>query len=146
VSGERSDPVIWLSDAHPTSGHAVVLEDDGRSCWLYLRGHPEGQVAKSVIAYSPIAPVSRVEFQSKVGRGDTPILMAEFASAEAVIVERYPDDFSFEWREDGGAAALRYRDEVIAVVSIDERYGSSRAVAKSGPFGDPLHLERYPWL
>lgn len=143
---ENSNAVIWLSDTHTVSGHSVVLEDDGRSCWLYLRDYPGGKVAKSVIAYSPIAPVSRSEFERKVGRGDTPILMADYASREAVITERYPDDFSFIWREDGRAVALRYRNEVLAVVSADEQYGSSRAVSRSGPFGDPLKLGRYAWL
>ncbi|WP_138223090.1 hypothetical protein [Nibricoccus aquaticus] len=72
--------------------------------------------------------------------------MADYASSHAVITERYPDDFSFVWREDGDAAAVRYRDEIIAVVSVDEEHGSSRAISRSGPFGDPLQLARYPWL
>lgn len=146
MSEENPNAVIWMDDTHVVSGFNVVLEDDGQSCWLYLREHPRGKVLKSVIAYSPISPVSRAEFEKKVGHGDIPILMADYASKEAIIAERYPDDFSFAWRDDGGAAAVRYRDEVLAVISRDERYGSSRAVSCAGPFGDPLELSRYPWL
>ena len=29
---ENLNAVIWLSETHPSSGHTVVLEDDGRSC------------------------------------------------------------------------------------------------------------------
>ncbi len=143
---ENTNAVIWLVDTHPTSRRKVVLEDDGRSCWLYLRDVPDGPVKKSVLVYSPIQPVSRAEFEKEIGRGDTPMLMSDYASKDAVITERYPDDFSFDWREDGGAVAVRYRDEVIGVVSIEEKYGSSRAIARSGPFGDPLILTRYSWI
>jgi hypothetical protein len=146
MSEKNTNAVIWMDDTHAVSGYNVVLEDDGKSCWLYLREHPRGKVLKSVIVYSPIPPVSRADFEKTVGCGDIPILMADYASVQATITERYPDDFSFVWRDDGVAAAVRYRDEVLAVISREERFGSSRAVSRSGPFGDPLELSRYPWL
>jgi hypothetical protein len=120
--------------------------DDGRSCWLYLHERTQGPVLKSVLAYSPIPPVTRSKFASCTGRGDTPILIADYASADAVILERSPGDFSFRWRPDGQAVALLYRGRVLAVATPDERYGSSTAIARSGPFGDPLAVERYAWL
>ncbi len=72
--------------------------------------------------------------------------MSEYASNKAVIAERYPDDFSFRWREDGKALAVYFRDEVLAVTSIEEKHGSSQAIGRSGPFGEPLMLVNYDWL
>jgi len=138
--------VIWVDEVHPISGRVAIIVDDGRSCWLYLHECANGPVLRTVLCYSPIPPVTRAEFNSRVGRGDTPILTSEYASPDAVIVERFPDDFAFRWRQDGEAVAVRFRDRVLAVATPEERHGSSAAIARSGPFGDPLVLERYAWL
>ena len=138
--------VIWINEVHPLSGRAAVVVDDGRSCWLYLHERANGPVLKTVLCYSPIPPVTKAEFDSCVERGDTPILISDYASRDAVIVERFPDDFSFRWRPDGEAVAVLFRDSVLAVATPEERHGSSAAVARSGPFGDPLVIERYAWL
>src|SRR5690242_6095187 len=108
---------IWLTERHSLSGRSVVLEDDGESCWLYLCEHDSNQILRSAFAYSPMPPAN---VQRDVDSGETPVLMMEFASADAVIVERYPDDFSFRWRPDGDAVAVCYRDQVIAIASMDE--------------------------
>jgi hypothetical protein len=138
--------VVWVDEVHPLSGRAAIVVDDGRSCWLYLHERANGPVVKAVLCYSPIPPVTRAEFDSCVGRGDTPMLISEYASPDAVIVERFPDDFSFRWRPDGEAVAVLFRDRVLAVATPEERHGSSAAIARSGPFGDPLVIERYAWL
>jgi hypothetical protein len=146
MSMARDKNVIWVDEVHPLSGRAAVIVDDAQSCWLYLHERANGQVLRSVLCYSPIPPVTRAEFDSCVGRGDTPILISDYASADAVIVERYPDDFAFRWRPDGEAVAVLFRDRVLAVATPEERHGSSAAIARSGPFGSPLVIERYAWL
>ena len=138
--------VIWVDEVHRLSGRAAIVVDDGRSCWLYLHERANGPVLRTVLCYSPIPPVTRAEFDSCVGRGDTPILMSEYASPDAVIVERSPDDFSFRWRPDGQAVAVLFRDRVLTVATPEEQHGSSAAIARSGPFGDPLVIEPYDWL
>lgn len=138
--------VIWVEEVHPLSGRAAIVADNGRSCWLYLHERANGPVLRAVLCYSPIPPVTKAEFDSCVGRGGTPILISEYASPDAVIVERFPDDFAFRWRPDGEAVAVLVRDRVLAVATPEERHGSSVAVARSGPFGDPLVRERYAWL
>jgi len=138
--------VIWIDEVHPLSGRAAIVVDDGRSCWLYLHERANGPVLKSVLCYSPIPPITKAEFDSVVCCGDTPILISDYASPDAVIVERFADDFSFRWRPDGEAVAVLFRDRVLAVATPEERHGSSAAIARSGPFGDPLVLKRYTWL
>lgn len=138
--------VIWVDEVHPLSGRAALVVDDGRSCWLYLHACTNGPVLKTVLCYSPIPPVTKAEFDFCIGRGDTPILISDYASPDAIIVERFPDDFSFHWRPDGEAVAVLFRNRVLAVATPDEEHGSSAAIARSGPFGDPLLIERYTWL
>jgi len=143
---DENDTVIWVDEVHPVSGRAAILEDNGTSCWLYLHESANGPVLKTVLAYSPIAPISSAEFKERLSHGDTPILVSFYASPHAVIAERFPDDFSFRWRGDGEAVAVLYRNEVLAVATPEEAFGSSRAISQSGPFGDPLQIERYEWL
>ena len=99
--------MIWIDEVHPLSGRAAIVVDDGRSCWLYLHERANGPVLKSVLCYSPIPPITKAEFDSVVCCGDTPILISDYASPDAVIVERFADDFSnfgfsreyvLEWR------------------------------------------------
>jgi len=118
----------------------------GKSCWLYLCESREGPIVKSVLVYSPIQPVSWDALQSDASEGRAPVLTSKYASDRAVITKRKTDDFSFKWREDGKAVAIYFCDEIRAVVSIEEKYGSSTAIGKSGPFGDPLNLANYNWL
>lgn len=142
----NDEQVIWVDDVHPVSGRAAVLEDDGKSCWLYLHETAQGEVLKTVLVYSPIPPITSAEFKARLAAGDTPILVTDYASPQAVITERFPDDFSFRWREDGQAVAVVFRDEILAVATPEEVHGSSRSISRPGPFGDPLEIENYEWL
>jgi hypothetical protein len=99
-----------------------------------------------VLVYSPISPISYAEFKKRITKGDAPILIDSYASANAVITDRVSDDFHLRWREDGLAVAVIYRDEVIAVSEPEDKYGCSKAIAHSGSFGDPLLIEKYTWL
>lgn len=140
---ENDTSFIWLSDVHPLSGLAAVLEDNGTSCWLYLHKKVNGPILKSLFVYSPI---SLTEYKANTERESAPILTTSYASAHAVITDRIANDFHFKWRNDGLALAIVFRGDVIAATSLDEKYGSSRAISKAGPFGDPLITENYTWL
>ncbi len=140
------DAVIWLNDVHSGSGRAAVVEDDGVSCWLYLLDKPDGAIVRSVLVYSAVPPITAAEFRARGQSSGAPPLVVDYASASAVVSERVADDFSFRWRADGSAVAVLHRGKILAVAAKDERYESSRALSQSGPFGDPLDLDRYPWL
>ena len=142
----KETSIIWLADTHRLSGRTAVLDDDGESCWLYLCADGGRSILKSVFVYSPVEPVDRATWKKKISAGEAPVLIADYASGAAVVAERYPDDFAFRWREDGDAVAVLFRDVAIAVVSVDEKHGSSKAIGRSGPFGDPLQIESYEWL
>lgn len=143
---DDSRTVIWLTETNAVSGLAAVVEDDGRSCWLYLLAGCRGAILKRVLVYSVIPPISGAGFSGSAQNGDAPVLIAYYASARAVITERYPDDFSFRWRPDGKAVAVMFREEVFAIVAREEEQGHSLAIASSGPFGSPLMPEHFKWL
>ncbi len=146
MAQDDSRTVIWLTETNAISGRAVVVEDDGRSCWLYLLEDRRGGILKSVLVYSVGPAIGGSEVADSARSGDAPMLSARYASNRAVVPERYPDDFSFRWRPDGEAVAILFREEVYAIVAPEEEHGYSLAISTSGPFGSPLVLDRHRWL
>ena len=53
VSGEAGD--LFLSDQHPVSRRWAIVEDDGRSGWLYLSEPAATRVAAHCWLYNRIA-------------------------------------------------------------------------------------------
>jgi len=127
---------LFLSAQEPTSGRWAILEDDGTSAWLYVTEPDSRKPVADCLVYSRVAPVSDAEL--KAHRGGPPPISARFSSAEAVVDAPSGAAIELTWTPDGRAAVVTINSELWAKVVVAEGRGSSRAISRSGPFGDPL--------
>jgi hypothetical protein len=133
---------IIFESKHPDSKKLAVFEDNGSSAWLYLASSASQEVEKDAFVYSPREP--RLEL-NRIGMkgGEPPILVAEFASDDAVVNVTDENDLSIVWSDNGKSLALFHKADVLAAIYEDDDQGYSKALAKRCGFGKPWSEEKY---
>ena len=124
----------------PATGLQAVLEDDGRVAVFYLHDSTDdddrpGAVVADVFAYNRVEliPVSDVQAY----RPGPPPIAEGFGGPLAVCARPEMYEWSVSWSDDGHEAVLHRDGEPWCSVSIRDRRGRSRAIATSGPWGEP---------
>jgi hypothetical protein len=147
VAGEgivgAEDGEIFLEHQHATSRRLAVLEADGRCAWLYLTEPGSRRPEKDAFVYSPglLADSERAKAEAKEGL--PPSLAAAFASERAVIGDARGEEFAFRWSAEGQGVAVLRKGEPIAMIVPGSKYGYSKALARSGPYGEPWDQPTY---
>ncbi|MEM1452898.1 MAG: hypothetical protein AAF726_11055 [Planctomycetota bacterium] len=127
---------MFLTSHNEASDRHAVLEDDGTSCWLYLTAAGQRTPERDCFVYSPIEPAEELNTEA-IREGAPPVLVRSAASKESVIRDAVEADFSFTWSSDGESVAVQRRGVPIAMIARGENRGHSRALAVSGPHGEP---------
>jgi hypothetical protein len=83
------------------------------------------------------------EFRAHTEKGQAPPLAKDYASKEAILSAAKSREFRFQWTADGQSVALLRNNSPIAMILADAKRGFSRAVGKSGPYGDPWDQAKY---
>lgn len=137
---------IFISSQSQVSNRFAVFEDNERVAVLYLTEAGRPKPMKDAIAYSRVPPASSVDWARIKETGEIPPLTKDVASEEAVIASPSEEEFSFRWSADGNAVALLRNGRPIAFVSASEKYGYSRAVAKSSAIANAWDEKKYAAL
>lgn len=127
---------LFLSEQDPSSGRWAILEDDGISAWLYVTEPESRKSVADCLVYSRIPPISADALREH--RGGPPPITEAFASSEAVVVCPGESGIELAWTPDGRAAVVTFKSVLWAKIVTGESRGSSRAISRSGPFGEPL--------
>ena len=135
-----ADP-MFLAEQHHGSGRNVILEEEDGATWLYLTYPNEKRIEKGAFAYSLTSPDENFN-RERVKSGKPPQISKEYASQYAVIQNVQASKFSFNWSADGESVALRYNDQIIAMILSTESRGYSKALSKPGPLGNPFDSEK----
>jgi len=118
--------------------HAVVIEDDGRVGYAYLLD-PEGQISGDVWLYNRCPAPKEPEWSDRE--------KAPFANPTPYVdptkelsLPSSGDDFSVEWRDDGGVCEARVfiQRELAAKLISGAKPGWSALARKDGPLARVL--------
>lgn len=133
---------IFIHSHNAVSDRLAILDDDRRVAYLYLTKPGTQKPEKDAIAYSRVAPVTKLDWAEAAKTGGTPLLSQELASTSAVISDPIAGEFSFRWSRDGQSVALLRNGVPIAFASASEQFGYSKAVAKSSPLANAWSQDR----
>ena len=130
-----ADDNLFLEDEHPASGRLAVLEDDGKSAWLYLTEPGTRKPAADAWVYNriPAPPMEAI----KSYRGGPPPAAQGYASESALCEDAVAYEWSFIWSSDGEAVAVVKDGQPVAFIVLGEKGGYSRELVKEGPWGHP---------
>ena len=134
---------IFISSHNAISNRYSVFEDNEKVAFLYLTDIGIQKPIKDAIAYSRVPPVEKVDWEKIKETGDVPPLEQAIASNVAVIPNPSEKEFSFKWSPDGNAVALIRNGKPIAFISVKEKYGYSKAVAKSSRLANAWDQKKY---
>jgi hypothetical protein len=132
---------LFVSDQNQVSKRWCILEDDGKSAWLYITEPENEKPVGDAFVYNRIDPIpkSRVKDYSE---GPPPICESH-ASDQAQIKNPNASQFSFIWSNNGESVALLSESKPIAMIINSKKDGYSKAVALHGPWGHPWDQDLY---
>jgi len=132
-----------VQEQHPKSRRVAILEDNEKIAYLYLT-QPESRIPeRDAVAYSRVRLPPTVDWKKLKETGEPPLLGADVASPRAVITFPKAREFSFRWSKDGHSVALLRNGEPIALVTVADRVGYSKAIAKRSRLAKPWDEKRY---
>ena len=137
---------IFLQERSPASGRYAILEDDGKTAFLYLTEPNALKPIRDAVVYSRVAPVSKVDWERIKTTGDTPQLPADLAGPSAVILSPKASRFKLKWSRDGQSVAVLLDGSPMAMATMNEKIGYSKAVKKDSPLGRVWDQQRYQAL
>jgi hypothetical protein len=139
----QADDRITLDEQHPRSHRHAVLEADEHCAWLYLSVAGDCRPEQDAFAYTPGPLVTTAEAMAEAKKGNSPPLSSEYASAQAVIRDAKAGELTFQWSADGQSLALLRNGNPLAMILAEAKRGFSKALSKSGFYGEPWDQRRY---
>jgi hypothetical protein len=140
-------PVEILTErVHRATGNSVVIDDDGRVCYGYIR-EPEGRTrfVGDVWIYNRLPAPKDPEWPD--------FRKAPFLNPQAYVVEAPPyalpttdDDLDVLFSNDGSRAAIYISRILAAVVAIGEKPGWSAMAKRDGPVAKTLVESALEWM
>jgi hypothetical protein len=131
----------FLSEQHPVSRRWAFFEDDGQSAWLYLTEPDRTDIAGDCWIYNRIPAPDASEIAAF--RPGPPPAACGFAGPEALVHDPEVSRIRLQWAEDGGAVALLVDGKPMGFLAAGESRGTSRNLARTGPWGNTWDQARY---
>jgi hypothetical protein len=125
----------FISDQHPQSRRHAILEDDGRTGWLYLTAPDELRPIADVWVYNRASPADHVD---RTDRSRPPPIVKRFAGSGAVVREPERSGWHLRWSVDGETVALERDGAVAALITSGRKRGYSANVLSDSPWGSLL--------
>ena len=134
-----SEDILTCVYSEDSRRHAL-LADDGLTGIIYFHAPSDdaaktGEVEASCFAYNRVDPIDVNDVKSY--RPNPPPIAKGFASKEAVCQKPEAHKWELTFSMDGTAVLLLRDGEPWAMVSLDARYGYSKAIEAPGPWGSP---------
>jgi hypothetical protein len=137
---------IFIHSYNEVSGRYAILDEHDKTGVLYLSEEGSQKPVKDAFAYMQEPPIEKEIWTEKMKAGESPVLHTEIASETAVIPITKNNEFSFLWANNGLAVALLYKGKEIAFISLNEKYGFSKAVTKESPIVNLWNQSLYEQL
>lgn len=132
---------LFLEHQHAASRRFGVLEDDGKSIWLYITEPDSRKPTGDAWVYNRIAAPPAKDIPSY--RGGPPPAAEGYASTTALCRSPEKHEWSFLWSSDGESVAILRDGEPVACIISGKKGGFSRELIKDGPWGHPWSDELF---
>lgn len=136
-----ADENLFLQHQHPVSRRLAVLEDDGKSGWLYVTDPDSRKPIGDGWVFNRVAAPQIEAIKSY--RGGPPPAAAGYASENALCDDPLSHEWSFVWSSDGESVAVAKDGEAVAFIVGDQKGGYSRELMKEGPWGHHWSVELF---
>jgi hypothetical protein len=134
---------IYVDSKNPTSHRCAILEDDGRTAFLYLTATNTVRPERDIVVYCRDQPAAKVDWKEVERTGKPPPLTQDDASEKAVIKSPQKADFALVWSGDGESVLVLYRKTPWAMIVGGQTKGYSKALKRDGAFGLPWDQKAY---
>jgi hypothetical protein len=133
---------LLIKSQNSVSGRSAVVEDNGRSCWLYLTETSGEGIAKDAFVYSPIEPVEKLNIE-EIKNGEAPVITNSFASDTAVLTNPDESLLAIVWSSDGHSVSVNYANKPLAFIQGIKLGSYSKSLSKDGAFGQQWNQKEY---
>lgn len=142
-----SETRILLEEPGPNGNIKAIVEDDGRSIYLYLEGTEESGFGVRSCWVRNLRPAPAMLEVERMQAGLPPMLQAKYCVDPEAGLPLNPKQLELLWFEEGDAVALLADGDVLAVIppwsGIQGFSGYARDCAMEGmlcePLGSPDH-------
>src|SRR5262245_39672612 len=140
-AGAEMDPAenLYLSEQHPRSLRWALVEDDGRSAWLYLTEPDTARPVADCWLYNRIPAPAELT----LARGETPVVPRTHAADPGPYAPLAAGSVSFRWAPDGESVAVFFGPDLMGFIVDGRPRGFSRHLKLAGAFGDLLDMTLY---
>ncbi|BDD09829.1 hypothetical protein FUAX_22610 [Fulvitalea axinellae] len=130
---------IYISEFNQEEGVGLIISGDEHSVWAYLTNEDNEILLDGFVCSRGLLIDTNDDVRKYIEASFQPPLIREYASEFAVKTDLNADDLTIAWDE--GLASVLLGDELLLEMEYPELAAFSRAVKKSGPFGNPLEGE-----
>lgn len=134
----------FLSERHPASDRTAIVEDDGRSAWLYMTRPGSHALAADCWLYNRLEAPASVDVEA--ARKQPPPAVQGVAGQGARIADPVWSAMRLLWSADGQSVAFLYHDVPLGFIAQAEKAGYSRNVVASCPWGRRWDAARFDAL
>ncbi len=133
---------FWLDSVSPNGLYQCIVEAADQTVWMYLHDRRTQDVISDSPICSLVPTISLAEFQKNYKRGDTPPLVEEYSTEQAVVADL--TGLVLKWAEDQISAVALLKVEPRTLLVAHERKGYSKAVRMdTRPWGHPWDETKY---
>ena len=133
---------VLREEKGPNGNVTAIVEDDGRSVYLYLEGDEASGFGTRAVWVRNRQKAPWLMEVERMQAGEAPMLQARYVADPEGGPPLRPDDLELLWFEDGEGVALLEAGEVLAVIppwsGIAGFAGYARDCALESPFCAPL--------
>lgn len=137
------DEGMVRSKPNPRSRRTAILAEEGKhSVWLYLTDAGESTPARDAFVRSLVPPISRAELSGYKDSGGPPPICEGFANPDSSSPD-LSGKIQLRWSRDGESVAIVVDQAPLAMIVAGSPRGYSRAILRSGPWGEPWNEELF---
>ena len=133
---------LFVSQQHPVSRRWAIVEDDGRSAWLYLSEPNTTKPVADCWLYNR-APTPEKLDGGAVARGESPVVPQTHVAECATMPAPAQESVLLRWTSAGESVAVFFGSDLIGFIARGHALGFSRHLRLSGPFGSVLDRELF---
>lgn len=140
----QGEPKVLLEECSPNGNIWAIVEEDAACSYFYLRGEEETKFGfKSCWVRNHFAAPEHLD-KSVMEAGGAPMLPRQFCRYPEGAPRLDPQSLRIVWAEEGDAAALKERDEIIAIIPSWSGIGGFHGYARDCIGDSPVAWELGP--
>ena len=139
MSGEKR---VLREEKGPNGNVTAIVEDDGRSIYLYLEGDEASEFGTRAVWVRNRQKAPWLMEVERMQAGQAPMLQARYVADPEGGAPLHPDKIELLWFEDGEGVALLEDGDILAVIppwsGVNGFAGYARDCVMESPFCEPL--------